>query len=71
MNIEDTDSEDDLRSEDDEDDYDLSDDDMEAPDNDGDIIDWEELCNVVSGMSNDKLTIYSRSTNCFSSFAPP
>ena len=39
MNIEDTDSEDDLRSEDDEDDYDLSDEDMEAPDNDGDIID--------------------------------
>ena len=38
MNIEDTDSEDDLRSEEDDDDYDLSDEDIEAPDNDGDII---------------------------------
>ena len=49
MNIEDTDSEDDLRSEDD-DDYDLSDEEMEAPDNDGDIIVWEELRNVVLDM---------------------
>ena len=39
MNIEDTDSEDDLRSEDDDDDYDLSDEENEAPDNDGDIVD--------------------------------
>ena len=46
MNIEDTDSEDDLRSEDD-DDYYLSDEEMEAPDIEGDIIVWEELRNVV------------------------
>ena len=41
MNIQDTDSEDDMRSEDEEDDDDLSDEEKE-----GDINDWEELRNI-------------------------
>ena len=46
MNIEDTDSEDDMRSEDEEDDDDLSDEEKETPDNEDDIKDWEELRNI-------------------------
>ena len=47
MNIEDTDSEDDMRSEDEEDDDDLSDEEKETPDNEDDIKDWEELCSPI------------------------
>ena len=46
MNIEDTDSEDDMRSEDEEDDDDLSDEEKETADNEDDIKDWEELRNI-------------------------
>ena len=50
MNIEDTDSEDDVRSEDEEDDDDLSDEEKE-----GDINDWEEL---IATSNSDSLILY-------------
>ena len=53
MNIEDTDSEDDMRSEDEEDDDDLSDEEKETPDNEDDINDWEELRTFIAVFSCD------------------
>ena len=53
MNIEDTDSEDDMRSEDEEDDDDLSDEEKETPDIEDDINNWEELRTFIAVLSCD------------------